>query len=51
MLAGFAVAAVLLGGFVAVEARGRSPMLPLGLFGSRAFSVSATIGLLNNVAV
>ncbi len=36
--------------FVWLEARGRSPMLPLRMFGSRVFSVSAAIGLLINVA-
>ena len=37
--------------FVAVERRRRNPMLPLGLFGSPAFSVPAAIGLLINIAV
>ena len=36
--------------FVAVEARGRSPMLPLSLFASRRFSVSSLAGLLINIA-
>ena len=50
VLAGFGVAAVAGTGFVWLEARGRNPMLPLGMFGSRVFSVSAAIGLLINVA-
>jgi MFS transporter, DHA2 family, methylenomycin A resistance protein len=36
--------------FVAIEARGRSPMLPLSLFRSRRFSVSSLAGLLINIA-
>jgi DHA2 family methylenomycin A resistance protein-like MFS transporter len=36
--------------FVAVEAHGRSPMLPLSLFASRTFSVSSVAGLLLNIA-
>lgn len=50
VLAGFGVA--LLGGvgFLIIEARGRRPMLPLRLFESRTFSVSAAIGLLINIA-
>ena len=50
VLGGFALA--LLGGaaFVAIEARGRHPMLPLGLFGTRTFSVCAAVGLLMNVS-
>ena len=36
--------------FVAVEARGRSPMLPLSLFRSRTFTVSSIAGLLLNIA-
>jgi DHA2 family methylenomycin A resistance protein-like MFS transporter len=49
VLAGYAAA--LAGGcaFVAIEARGRSPMLPLSLFRSRRFSVSSLAGLLINV--
>jgi MFS transporter, DHA2 family, methylenomycin A resistance protein len=37
--------------FVAVEHRGRAPMLPLGLFASRAFSTSTTAGLLVSFAI
>jgi DHA2 family methylenomycin A resistance protein-like MFS transporter len=50
VLAGFALAAAAGGLFVAVEARGARPMLPLGLFSNRTFSVSAAIGLLINIA-
>jgi DHA2 family methylenomycin A resistance protein-like MFS transporter len=37
--------------FIAFERRARPPMLPLSIFGSRAFSVSAVAGLLVNFAV
>jgi DHA2 family methylenomycin A resistance protein-like MFS transporter len=37
--------------FIALERRARPPMLPLSIFGSRAFSVSAVAGLLVNLAV
>ena len=50
VLAGFALAALAGAAFVAVEARGARPMLPLGLFANRTFSVSAAIGLLTNIA-
>ncbi|MGW2342356.1 MFS transporter [Streptomyces sp. NPDC001661] len=40
ILTGFAAAAVLLGAFVAVERRHPAPMLPLGLFRQRLFTVS-----------
>jgi DHA2 family methylenomycin A resistance protein-like MFS transporter len=50
VLAGFALAALAGAVFVAVEARGARPMLPLGLFENRTFSVSAAIGLLINTA-
>jgi DHA2 family methylenomycin A resistance protein-like MFS transporter len=49
VLAGFAVALGALAGFVALEARAASPMLPLRLFATRTFSVSALIGLLVNI--
>jgi MFS transporter, DHA2 family, methylenomycin A resistance protein len=49
VLAGFGLAAVAVVAFVWLEARGRSPMLPLRLFSSRVFSVSSAIGLLLNV--
>jgi MFS transporter, DHA2 family, methylenomycin A resistance protein len=50
VLAGFALAALAGAVFLAVEARGAAPMLPLGLFENRTFSVSAAIGLLINTA-
>ncbi len=49
VLAGFALAAVGIAGFVAIEARSARPMLPLGLFRSRTFSASAAIGLFINI--
>jgi DHA2 family methylenomycin A resistance protein-like MFS transporter len=42
ILGGFAAAVVLLAAFVAVEARRPAPMLPLGLFRQRLFTVSNT---------
>jgi DHA2 family methylenomycin A resistance protein-like MFS transporter len=42
ILASFAAAAILLAGFVAVEARRSAPMLPLHLFRERLFTVSNT---------
>jgi EmrB/QacA subfamily drug resistance transporter len=42
ILGSFAVGAVLLAGFVAVEARRSAPMLPLRLFRQRLFTVSNT---------
>jgi DHA2 family methylenomycin A resistance protein-like MFS transporter len=50
VLAGYAAALASGCAFVAVEARGRSPMLPLSLFASRAFSASSLAGLLINTA-
>lgn len=50
VLAGFALFAVAGACFVAVERSSRSPMLPLSMFRSRTFSVSALIGLLINIA-
>jgi DHA2 family methylenomycin A resistance protein-like MFS transporter len=49
VLSGFAVAAAFLGLFVAIEAKSRDPMLPLGLFRHRTFSASTAIGLLINI--
>lgn len=49
ILGGFAAAAVLAAAFVAVERRARTPMLPLGLFGGRAFAGGTAIGLLINL--
>jgi MFS family permease len=45
-MAAFAAAAVLLGGFVAWEARTPNPMLPLRFFHSRAFSAANAVSLL-----
>ncbi|WP_433894795.1 MFS transporter [Streptomyces sp. CA-111067] len=42
ILASFAAGAALLAAFVAVEGRGRTPMLPLRLFRERLFTVSNT---------
>ncbi|WP_372346840.1 MFS transporter [Streptomyces sp. KL116D] len=42
ILGSFAAAAVLLAAFIAVEARRSAPMLPLGLFRRRLFTVSNT---------
>ncbi|MCT9094263.1 MFS transporter [Streptomyces sp. ASQP_92] len=42
ILAAFAAAVILLGTFIAVEARRSAPMLPLGLFRQRLFTVSNT---------
>jgi DHA2 family methylenomycin A resistance protein-like MFS transporter len=50
VLAGFGLSAVALGGFVAIEAVRRRPMLPLGLFRIRTFSVTSAIGVVINVA-
>jgi DHA2 family methylenomycin A resistance protein-like MFS transporter len=50
VLLGFGLALLAGATFVMLEARGRRPMLPLGLFRSRPFSVSAAIGLLINIA-
>ena len=50
VLGGFGLAALALAAFLLAERRGRDPMLPLSLFASRAFSVSAAIGLLVNIA-
>lgn len=50
VLTGFGVAAVALAVFVLIEARRRRPMLPLGLFRSRTFSVSSAMGVIINVA-
>ena len=47
--AGFAVAVVAGGAFVAIEHRVRSPMLPLGLFTSPSFSGATIVGLLINL--
>jgi DHA2 family methylenomycin A resistance protein-like MFS transporter len=48
VLAGLGAAAVAAVAFAAVEHAGRSPMLPLGLFGNRTFSAASAVGLLIN---
>jgi MFS family permease len=53
VVAGFAVAAVLLAVFAAVESRSASPLLRLDLFANRAFAVSAcatVVGMFSFVA-
>ena len=50
VMLGFAVACAAGLGFVAVEARGSRPMLPLALFRSRTFSCATAIGFTVNVA-
>ena len=50
VLAGYAAALACGTAFVWIEARGRSPMLPLSLFRSRTFSVCSVAGLLINTA-
>jgi EmrB/QacA subfamily drug resistance transporter len=50
VLAGFAAAAVLLPLFVAIERRGRAPMLDLGLFRDRMFAAAAAASFLNGLA-
>jgi DHA2 family methylenomycin A resistance protein-like MFS transporter len=50
VLAGYAAALACGAAFVWIEARGRSPMLPLSLFRSRTFSVCSVAGLLINTA-
>ncbi len=44
VLLAFAVAAVALAAFLAIQARGAHPMLPLGLFRSRTLSVTVAVG-------
>lgn len=43
VVGGFAAAAVLLAGFVAWERRAEHPMLPMGLFADRRFSVGSAV--------
>ena len=50
VLAGFALAVAAAAAFVAIESKRARPMLPLGLFRSPSFSVSAAMGALVNVA-
>jgi predicted MFS family arabinose efflux permease len=47
--AGFAVAAVVIAVFVFNESRVAEPMIPLGLFRSKAFSASVVLGVIMNV--
>jgi MFS transporter, DHA2 family, methylenomycin A resistance protein len=49
--AAFLVAVGTAGAFLTVERAGRSPMLPLGLFRSTAFSATAVIGVLLNLGL
>lgn len=49
ILGGFAAAAVLAVAFAGIERRAGEPMLPLGLFGGRAFGGGTVIGLLINL--
>jgi EmrB/QacA subfamily drug resistance transporter len=51
ILAAFAVAAVLLGGFLVHEARTTAPMLPLRFFRSRSFSAANGVSLLMSFGV
>ena len=51
VLAGFALAVVMLAAFLRLEARSAHPMLPLGLFRRRTFAGAAAIGLALNIAV
>ena len=46
-----AVAALALGGFVAVERRAREPVVPLHLFRTRDFTVATTVGLVVGFAL
>ena len=50
VLCGFAVSAGAGSAFVLVESRRRTPMLPLGLFRTRTFTVTTAMGLLVNIA-
>ncbi len=50
VLVGFVVAVIAGAAFVAVEARRRSPLLPLELFRSRTVSSASAIGLVVNIA-
>jgi len=50
VLGGFAVALLAGAAFIAVELRGRQPMLPLSLFREPTFRATTVIGMLINVA-
>ncbi|WP_454199361.1 DHA2 family efflux MFS transporter permease subunit [Nocardia sp. Marseille-Q1738] len=47
----FVAAAILLGAFVAVELRAREPMLPMGLFRSRVFTVCSVLSFIVGFAM
>jgi MFS transporter, DHA2 family, methylenomycin A resistance protein len=51
VIAGFAVAVLCGGGFLAVESRSRDPMLPLGFFRNPTFSAATFVGLVINLAL
>lgn len=51
VLTGFGLAVLAIAGFVGVESRRRSPMLPLGLFRSTTFAATSAIGLVVNITV
>ena len=51
VVAAFVLAAASAAAFLAVERRGRSPMLPLALFRSSAFSATAVVGVLLNLGL
>jgi EmrB/QacA subfamily drug resistance transporter len=50
-LDGFLLAAVLLGAFVAIEARRRAPLVPLGTFRRRSLTGADTVALLGGAAI
>ena len=50
VIAGFAASAMLAVLFVLQERRAAQPMLPLSLFGHRAFALTSLVGLLVNIA-
>jgi EmrB/QacA subfamily drug resistance transporter len=50
VIAGFAVAAVLLPAFVLIEWRGRSPMLDLAMFEDRLFAAASATAFINGFA-
>jgi EmrB/QacA subfamily drug resistance transporter len=50
VLGGFAVAAVLLPLWVAIERRGRAPMLDLALFNNRLFAAASVASFINGLA-
>ncbi|MFV0675768.1 MULTISPECIES: MFS transporter [unclassified Variovorax] len=49
VLAGFAVAALAVAAFVRNESRVPAPMIPLGIFRSKAFSAAIVLGVLMNI--